>query len=152
MILLKLTKDANLASNHPQIPIFGKPTFTVTYNHRPPFQPQNFHPPNMLHHPIVSQATRRHCPPRTGKINVKKSGALRLLHPLLYDVPSERFFLSSLPLSGIHFHTYTRRHTRARAYTLGYREITRMLAIMKTSRRRASAIITGSQPYNLLKA
>jgi len=65
----------------------------------------------------------------------------------LFTTPCRTLF-SARPSQG-------RTNARASVYACTiarYRKITRILAIMKSSGRRASAIITGSQPYNLLRA
>lgn len=81
---------------------------------------------------------------------------LFLTSPFLYDAQAKTLsYVDSSPFRTRDSHTLKALpRIQRRRYKLGTerREITRMLAIMKTSRRRASAIITGSQPYNLLKA
>lgn len=83
-----------------------------------------------------------------------KSSVIRILwectssfshRPSFYEAAVNPFFRSP-------FAANERAHSRIYMCTLRYRKITRILAIMKTSRRRTATIITGSQPYNLLRA
>lgn len=110
--------------------------------------------------PSAAFATRRDTPLRAGK---KKREETQFY---IFFFQRSRFLLRrpAKTLSSGLSNLLPSRRSCAFLYTRGcpyrqrgrvharYREITRTHAIMKTSRRRASAIITGSQPYNLLKA